>query len=252
MTLNAFMDSLRETAPPAGLGRALQALWHDANGDWAAAHELAQAQGDRAGAWVHAYLHRKEGDADNAAYWYGRAGEPVARGPLDEEWGRVVEQLLAEAGGPRLPWVGVTGVVVRGHGVASGASNDPRFPGGTISIQRPFFRRLGLDLGHYYPATINLSIAPRRYRVREAKYTFRRVKWSPAEPPEDFSFFDCRVVYGAGPAERGLIYYPHTETKPTHFQPADVLEVITRYIEGVSYGTELVIELDGGQIDINR
>ncbi len=101
MNLTAFTDSLRDNAPPAGLGRALQALWYDANGDWAAAHDLAQAQGDRAVAWVHAYLHRKEGDADNAAYWYGRAGEPVARGPLDEEWGRIVEQLLTKTGGPR-------------------------------------------------------------------------------------------------------------------------------------------------------
>jgi hypothetical protein len=96
MNLMAFTECLRDTAPPVGLGRALEALWYDANGDWAAAHELAQAQGDRTGAWVHAYLHRKEGDADNAAYWYGRAGEPVASGSLDEEWSRIVEQLLGE------------------------------------------------------------------------------------------------------------------------------------------------------------
>lgn len=100
MNLKSFTDSLRDAAPPAGLGRVLQALWHDANGDWAAAHELDQAQGDRAGAWAHAYLHRKEGDADNATYWYGRAGESVSSGSLDEEWGRIVEQLLAKAGGP--------------------------------------------------------------------------------------------------------------------------------------------------------
>ncbi len=99
MNLKAFTDLLRDNAPPAGLGRALQALWYDANSNWAAAHDLAQAQGDRAGAWVHAYLHRKEGDAINAAYWYDRAGEPVAHGSLDEEWGRIVEQLLDQASG---------------------------------------------------------------------------------------------------------------------------------------------------------
>lgn len=147
--------------------------------------------------------------------------------------------------------VSVKGVVIKGHGVASGGSKDPRFPGGTIAMQKPFFRHLGLDLGRYHPATINICIAPRGYQIRKAKYTFRGVKWAPAEPPEDFSFFDCRVIYGGGRGTSGLIYYPHPETKPTHFQPVDVLEVITCYVEGVSYGAELVIEVDGGQIEIS-
>ena len=47
-----------------------------------------------AGAWVHAYLHRKEGDLANADYWYRRAGQPACDGPLDDEWAAIVETLL--------------------------------------------------------------------------------------------------------------------------------------------------------------
>src|SRR3954453_12457456 len=95
MTLEDFRDSLRSASPPAGLGPALQALWHEANGDWPAAHGLAQAQDDDAGAWVHGYLHRVEGDLANAGYWYRRAGRPVANTSLDEEWAALMQNLLA-------------------------------------------------------------------------------------------------------------------------------------------------------------
>jgi hypothetical protein len=94
MDLESFTDSLSGAEPPAGLSPALQALWHEARGDWARAHRLAQSQGDAAGAWVHAYLHRVEGDAANAGYWYRRAGRPPARGPLAEEWREIVSALL--------------------------------------------------------------------------------------------------------------------------------------------------------------
>ncbi len=95
MTFAVFLKSVAAGGPPpAGLGPALQALWQDGAGDWAAAHELAQAAGDRDGAWVHAYLHRKEGDAANAAYWYRLAGKPMAQGGLPAEWEQIVRALL--------------------------------------------------------------------------------------------------------------------------------------------------------------
>ena len=95
MTLAEFRASLAAPEPPAGLKPALAALWRDGKGDWDGAHELAQADEGGDGDWVHAYLHRKEGDAGNAAYWYRRAGKPVARAPLDEEWAAIAEALLA-------------------------------------------------------------------------------------------------------------------------------------------------------------
>ena len=82
--------------PPPGLDHALKALWLDAKGDWDGAHEAAQADEGGAGDWVHAYLHRKEGDAGNAAYWYRRAGKPVCRTSLDEEWAAIAESLLRQ------------------------------------------------------------------------------------------------------------------------------------------------------------
>lgn len=94
MTLDAFKQSLAATVPPTGLTPALEALWFDAKGDWETAHTRAQEDEGRAGAWVHAYLHRKEGDASNAAYWYRRADQPVAAGSLDAEWADVACALL--------------------------------------------------------------------------------------------------------------------------------------------------------------
>jgi len=94
MDLAAFKQSLDQTEPPEGAGRALVALWHAARGDWDEAHRLAQAQKDRDGDWVHAYLHRVEGDEGNAGYWYRRAGRPHATGPLNAEWDEIVSALL--------------------------------------------------------------------------------------------------------------------------------------------------------------
>ena len=86
----SFEDFAGSATPPAGAGPALQALWYDARGDWDRAHELAQQDAGRNGSWVHAYLHRKEGDIMNAGYWYSRAGKPEAKGDLDAERAAIV------------------------------------------------------------------------------------------------------------------------------------------------------------------
>lgn len=114
-------------------------------------------------------------------------------------------------------------------------------------MQRSVFKSRGLCLDAYFPGTINISIAPHRYTVQQAKYTFRQVKWADDAPPEDFSFFDCRVVLD-GQRLEGLIYYPHPETKPEHFQAAATLEVLTTFIDGLNYGMALELELDPRQL----
>jgi hypothetical protein len=94
MTLHEFRQSLSHSSPPEKLGPALTGLWWDAKGDWNKAHAAAQEDEGPEGSWVHAYLHRKEGDKANAAYWYQRAGKPAAQGPLDDEREEIVESLL--------------------------------------------------------------------------------------------------------------------------------------------------------------
>ncbi len=94
MTLEQFRESLAGERPPRELGFALASLWWDAKGDWTRAHESAQQDEGPAGAWVHAYLHRKEGDASNADYWYGRAGKSPARGSFEQEWDEIARALL--------------------------------------------------------------------------------------------------------------------------------------------------------------
>ena len=99
MDLAAFRASLSLASPPPNLSTALRALWLDGRGDWRGAHEAAQADEGGAGDWVHAYLHRKEGDAGNAGYWYRRARKPVCRAALDEEWAAIASTLLKADGG---------------------------------------------------------------------------------------------------------------------------------------------------------
>jgi len=94
VTLDDFKATLGDPEPPPGLSAALAALWHDGRGDWDAAHDAAQSISDPNGAWIHAYLHRKEGDEGNAAYWYRRAGKPSASGPLQSEWNEIATALL--------------------------------------------------------------------------------------------------------------------------------------------------------------
>lgn len=96
MTFADFKQSTRKPEPPAGLPPALLALWHDARGNWEAAHATAQDIADPTGAWIHAYLHRKEGDLTNAGYWYRRAGQPESQESLDAEWERIAESLVSD------------------------------------------------------------------------------------------------------------------------------------------------------------
>ena len=90
-----FYASLSDDMPAPGLQPALIALWWAAKGNWEGAHNIVQVESDAGSAWVHAYLHRVEGDLPNAGYWYRSAGQPVARGALDQEWAAIAAALLA-------------------------------------------------------------------------------------------------------------------------------------------------------------
>jgi hypothetical protein len=96
MSIADFKSSLFGAEPTPGVSPPLAALWWAAKGDWDKAHKMVQDESGVDAAWVHAYLHRAEGDLGNAGYWYRRAGKPVARGPVEAEWVRVVSALLRD------------------------------------------------------------------------------------------------------------------------------------------------------------
>lgn len=96
MTLQEFRQSQLRDDPPDHLSFALAGLWWDAKGNWKRAHEAAQQDEGPAGCWVHAYLHRKEGDSSNAGYWYSRADKPPAQSSLEQEWLAIAKSLLRD------------------------------------------------------------------------------------------------------------------------------------------------------------
>lgn len=97
MDLAAFKSSLQGSQPPQSINPCLAALWFDAKQDWQKAHNIAQDIDDRDGSWVHAYLHRKEGDPGNARYWYNRAGRPMPSYTLEKEWEEVASYFLSRS-----------------------------------------------------------------------------------------------------------------------------------------------------------
>lgn len=94
MDFRTFKDSIGQPEPPAGLSPPLRALWHHAKGNWEQAHQLVQGETTEAAAWVHAFLHRVEGDITNADYWYGLAGRPHCNNSISTEWQEIAVHLL--------------------------------------------------------------------------------------------------------------------------------------------------------------
>jgi hypothetical protein len=97
MNFNEFRQSLTGSEPPEEVTPLLSAMWWEAKGKWERAHGIAQDVGSVDGAWVHAYLHRKEGDEGNAGYWYGQARRPHSHALPDAEWEQIVRALLEDA-----------------------------------------------------------------------------------------------------------------------------------------------------------
>ena len=97
MNYDEFMGSLSSDQPPQKIPAVLKALWYDGKNDWEGSHNIAQDIDDKNGSWVHAYLHRKEGDISNAHYWYSRAGKSEPRMTLKEEWESLVRNFIEQA-----------------------------------------------------------------------------------------------------------------------------------------------------------
>ena len=97
MTYDEFIASLSADQPPTNISGVLKALWYDGKEDWESSHNVAQDIHDKTGSWVHAYLHRKEGDISNARYWYSMAGKREFTGSLKDEWESLVKNFIQQA-----------------------------------------------------------------------------------------------------------------------------------------------------------
>ena len=93
MDLKTFKSSTKKNKPPKDISPCLEAMWYQANGNWDEAHRIAQSEESPACSWVHAFLHRVEGDLGNAAYWYRLADRPVCTSTLNDEWEEIVAAL---------------------------------------------------------------------------------------------------------------------------------------------------------------
>lgn len=146
-------------------------------------------------------------------------------------------------------WKAIAGIVQRGHQVASGQAPDSPYPQGSIEIQTPYFQALGLDISSCFKGTLNLSIQPYRFVMRQPAYTFRQVHWTTAHPPENFSFSPCQVVFQAVTYD-GFVYYPHPETKARHFQDPSTLEVLASLIPQLQVGDLVELKINLAEIEI--
>jgi len=145
--------------------------------------------------------------------------------------------------------VTLKGRVKRGHGIASGASPDSPYPRGSLDMQIPLFRELGLNLSNMHPGTLNISIEPFTFTVNDPEFTFYGVEWTDEHPPENFSFSKCKLIHD-NESYTGWIYYPHPETKMRDFQGPSIIEVVADYISGLECGDPIEIMLNTGEIQL--
>lgn len=147
-------------------------------------------------------------------------------------------------------WVIVSGKVQDGHKVASGQAGNSPYPKGTINMQKPFFKALGLDLDSYYEGTLNISIAPNTFVMKNPEFIFPSVEWTDKHPPENFSFSQCKVIFN-GSEYLGWVYYPDPSTKKAHFQNPSIIEVIAPLIPNIKKDDEVKLALNTNEILLN-
>ena len=139
------------------------------------------------------------------------------------------------------------GILVSGHGVASGRAPDCPYPAGTIAMQAPLFLEHGLDLSRLEQATLNLDFAPGEWRLRDPDHHMPLLRWCEQHPPETFSFWSVvlrRLVDSPAGVVSALIYYPHPETKRAHHHSASRLELLAPPLPGVTLGERFEVGID--------
>ncbi len=136
---------------------------------------------------------------------------------------------------------------MQGYGVASGKSATTIYPAGSIAMQAPYFKALGLDLEGYFMGTINVSVAPVEVVGVNAAMCFPDVVWTSIHGSETFSFSPCKLQYAELECE-ALVYWPHPETKPAHVQEITILEIIAPPIPNLEYGDSVTLSVNLNEI----
>ncbi|MFD2166746.1 hypothetical protein ACFSJY_10810 [Thalassotalea euphylliae] len=131
------------------------------------------------------------------------------------------------------------GTLTKGHQVASGRATDNPFKGSTIALQKPYFKALGVDIDWCYNGTLNIAFDT-AITLTKPDHHLPSVSWFEGFPAEDFRFARCEVTY-KNKCYKALIYQPSKETKVDHYQPENVLEFITEYIEDMPYGSKVSV-----------
>ena len=147
-------------------------------------------------------------------------------------------------------WITLKGQLKKGYRVASGPSKAyPEY--GSIEKQKPYFKKLGLNLDRVFNGTLNISIHPYEFVMHKPKHKFKKVKWTELTNAEDFSFSQCRIKFH-GKEYTSWVYYPDPKTKKDHFQSASTVEVLAPYIEGIKYGNKLELSLNSAEIKVTN
>ena len=140
-------------------------------------------------------------------------------------------------------------VVIKGHQVASGQTKDSPFPKGTIEMQVKSFAERGLDISGFYWGTINVSIAPKTFVLKNPELELLDVKWSKDWPAENFRLTSCSLSF-QGKNYQAMIYQPDPTTKVGHFQDDSTLEILAPFINNLTYGSLLTLSLNPQRIAI--
>jgi len=143
----------------------------------------------------------------------------------------------------------INGKITKGHGVASGISKTNPYPKGSLEMQFPFFKKMGLDLYHFYLGTINIYISPFLWKPLKPDYYLKHVNWTSQIPPESFMFFEIHLIFESN-TYPGIIYFPDPKTKEQHFQKEDMIEVISSKIPNLEYGMRITIEIADGKVEL--
>ncbi|MBO9490600.1 hypothetical protein J7384_09510 [Endozoicomonas sp. G2_1] len=141
--------------------------------------------------------------------------------------------------------------VVKGHQIASGLAADSPYPKGSIEMQAPYFKMLGLDLSNYYLATINAQFNCHAIATKQYHNYFQDVHWAAGFASESFGFIKCGILW-QNKRYDALIYQPDKTTKIAHTQPENCLEIIAPKLDGLDYGDQLILQVDANYIELQR